>query len=215
MGEIQFSSVQSCPTLCNSMDSSMSVFPVHHQPPELTQTDIQQVGDAIQPSHPLSSPSPPAFNLSQDQGSFPVSLFFASGGQSIGASSSTSILPMNVQVWLPLEWTCWISLQSKGLSRVFPNTTVQKHQFFGDQLSLRSTSHIHAWLLENISLTRWDHGGEFCLNLVHWRMERQATSLFLRWEPHQQYEKAERYGTERWTSQVSRFPKCYWRRVEK
>ena len=69
-------------------------------------------------------------------GSFPVSQFFASGGQSIGVSASTSVLPMNIQDWSPLEWTGWISLQSKGLSRVFSNTTVQKHQLFGAQLSL-------------------------------------------------------------------------------
>ena len=71
--------------------------------------------------------------------SFQMSQFFASGGQSIGISASTSILPMNIQDWFPLGWTVWISLQSKGLSRVFSNTTVQKHQFFGVQLSLKST----------------------------------------------------------------------------
>ena len=69
-------------------------------------------------------------------GSFPVSQFFASGGQSIGVSASASVLPMNIQDWFPLGWTGWISLQSKGLSRVFSSTTVQKHQFFGAQLSL-------------------------------------------------------------------------------
>ena len=83
--------------------------------------------------------------------SFPVSWFFAPGGQSIGVSASTSVLPMNTQAWSPLEWTGWISLQSKGLLRVFSNTTVQKHQCFGTQLSLESNSHIHAWLLENHS----------------------------------------------------------------
>ena len=69
-------------------------------------------------------------------GSFPMSQFFTSGGQSIGVSASTSVLPMNTQDWSPLGWTGWISLQSKGLSRVFSNTTVQNHQFFGAQLSL-------------------------------------------------------------------------------
>ena len=69
-------------------------------------------------------------------GSFQMGQFFASGGQSIGVSASTSVLPVNIQDWSPLGWTGWISLQSKGLSRVFPNTTVQKHQFFGAQLSL-------------------------------------------------------------------------------
>ena len=81
-------------------------------------------------------------------GSFPVNQLFAWGGQSIGVSASTSVLPMNTQDWSPLGWTGWISLQSKGLSRVFSNTTVQKHQFFGTQLSSQSNSHIHTWLLE-------------------------------------------------------------------
>ena len=81
-------------------------------------------------------------------GSFPVSQFFASSGQTTGVSASASVLPMNIQDWSPLGWTGWISLQSKGLSRVFSNTTVQKHQFFSAQLSLWSNSHIHTWLLE-------------------------------------------------------------------
>ena len=81
-------------------------------------------------------------------GSFQMSQFFTSGGQSIGVSPSASVLPMNTQDWFPLGWADWISLQSKGLSRVFSNTTVQKHQFFGDQLSSQSNSHIHKWLLE-------------------------------------------------------------------
>ena len=81
-------------------------------------------------------------------GSFQMSQFFASGGQIIGVAASTSVLPMNIQDWLPLGWTGWISLQSKGLSRVFSNTTVQKHLFFSTQLSLGSNSHIHTWPLE-------------------------------------------------------------------
>ena len=81
--------------------------------------------------------------------SFQMSPLFALGGQSIRASASASVLPMNTQDWSPLGWTGWISLQSKGLSRVFSNTTVQKHQFFSATLSLWSNSHIHAWLLEN------------------------------------------------------------------
>ena len=80
--------------------------------------------------------------------SFPVSQFFASCGQNIGVSASTSVLPRNTQDRFPLGWTGWISLQSKGLSRVFSNTTVQKHQFFGAQLSSQSYSHIPTWLLE-------------------------------------------------------------------
>ena len=81
-------------------------------------------------------------------GSFHMSQFFASGGQSIGVSASVSVLPVNVQDWFPLGWTGWISLQFKGLSRVFSNTTVQKHQFFGAQPSSQSNSHIHTWPLE-------------------------------------------------------------------
>ena len=81
-------------------------------------------------------------------GSFPRSQFFTSGGQSVGVSTSASVLPMNSQDWFPLEWTGWISLQSKRLSRVFSNTTVQKHQFFSSKFSLYSKSHIHTWLLE-------------------------------------------------------------------
>ena len=81
-------------------------------------------------------------------GSFPMSQLFAWGGQSIGVSASASVLPMNSQDWSPLGWTGWISLQSKGLSRVFSNTIIQKHQFFGAQLSSQSNSHIHTWPLE-------------------------------------------------------------------
>ena len=85
-------------------------------------------------------------------GSFQMSQLFASGGQTIGVSASTSVLPMNIQDWFPLGWTRWISLQSKGLSRVFSNTTVQKHQFFCTQLSSQSDSHIHTWPLEKPQL---------------------------------------------------------------
>ena len=81
-------------------------------------------------------------------GSFPMSRFFTLGGQSIGVSAPSSVLPVNIQDWFPLGWTGLISLQSKGFSRVFSNTTVQKHQFFSTQLSLESNSHIHTWLLE-------------------------------------------------------------------
>ena len=83
-----------------------------------------------------------------ESGSFPMSQLFAWGGQSTGVSVLASVLPMNTQDWSPSEWTGWISLQSKGLSGVFSNTTVQKHQFFSARLSLWSNSHIHSWLLE-------------------------------------------------------------------
>ena len=145
---LHFSSVaQSCPTLCDPMDCSTPGPPVHHQLLEFTQTHVHWVDDAIQPSHPLSSPSPPALSFPAS-GPFPVSQFFTSGGQSIGVSASASVLLMNIQDWFPLGWTGWISLLSKGLSRVFSNTTVQKHQFFSAQPSLWSSSHIHIWLLE-------------------------------------------------------------------
>ena len=102
--------------------------------------------------HPaISSSVVPFSTCSQSfpaSGSFKLSQIFASGSQSIGVSASTSDLPINIQDWFPLEWTGWISLQSKGLARVFSNTTVQKHQFFGAQLSSQSNSHIHTWPLE-------------------------------------------------------------------
>ena len=85
-------------------------------------------------------------------GSFQTSQFFTSGSQNIGVSASASFFPQNTQDWSPLEWTGWISLQAKGLSRVFSNTTVQKHQFFGAQLSSQSNSHIYTWLLEKTQL---------------------------------------------------------------
>ena len=132
----QFSSVQSLSlTLCDPMDHSTPGLPVHYQLPESTQTHVHWVSDAIQPSHPLSSPSPPTFNLSHIR-VFSNESVLPSGGQSIGVSASTSVLPMNTQDWFPLGLTGWISLLTKGLSRVFPNTTVQKHQFFSAQLSL-------------------------------------------------------------------------------
>ena len=94
--------------------------------------------------HPFSS----CLQSFPASGSFQMSQFFVSGGQSIGVSASTSVLPMNIQDWFPLEWTGLISLKSKGLSRIFSNTTVQKHHFFGAKFSLQSNSYIHTWLLE-------------------------------------------------------------------
>ena len=148
---IQFSSVaQSCPTLWDPVNRSTPGLPVHHQLPEFIQTHVHWVGDVIQPSHPLSSPFPPALNPSQHQSLFQwVNLhLFTWGGQSTGDSALASVLPKNTQDRSPSEWTDWISLQSKGLSRVFSNATIQKHQFFGAQLSSQSNSHIHTWPLE-------------------------------------------------------------------
>ena len=107
----------------------------HARPPGNSKTWVflnscPSSGDAIQPSHPLSSPFSSCLQSFPASGFFPRSQFFASGGQSIGVSASTSGPPMNTQGWSPLEWTGWISLKSKGLSRVFSNTRVQKHQFF-------------------------------------------------------------------------------------
>ena len=114
-------------------------------------------------SHPLSQWCHPTISSSVTpfssclqsfpaSGSFPMSRLFISGGQSIGASASASVLPMNIQDWFPLGMTGLISLKSKGLSRVFSSTKIQKHQFFGTQPSLWSNSHIHTWLLENPQL---------------------------------------------------------------
>ena len=110
-------------------------------------------------SYPLSQWCHPTISSSVDpfssrlqsfsaSGSFQMSQLFSSGGQSIGVSASASALPLNIQGWFPLGWTGWTSLQSKGLSRVFFNTTVQKHQFLSAQFSLWSNSHIHTWPLE-------------------------------------------------------------------
>ena len=123
---------------CNPMDCSTPGFPVLYHLPELSQTHIEWVSDAIQPSHPLSLPFSSCLQSFSALGSFLMSRLFASGGQSIGASVSASVFPMNIQSWFPLGLTGLITLQSKGLSRVFSNTTVQKCQFFGAQLSLWS-----------------------------------------------------------------------------
>jgi len=138
---VQFSLVtQSCPTLCNPMDCSSPGFPVHHQLPELTQTHVHWVSDAIQPSHPLSSPSPPAFILLLPS-TFPSIRVFSNESVLLMRwpkywSFSFGISPSNEYSGLISFKTVLISLQSKGLSRVFSNTTVEKHQFFGAQPSL-------------------------------------------------------------------------------
>ena len=144
--QVHFSSAtQSCLTLCNPMDCSMPGFPVHHQLPELTQTQCQLSWWC----HPTISSSVIPFSSRLQSfpasGSFQMSQFFPSGGQSIGQSIH---LPTSIQDWFPLQLTGLISLQSKGLSRVFSNTPVQKDQFFSAQLSFWSNSHIHTWPLE-------------------------------------------------------------------
>ena len=134
---VQFSSVaQLCPTLCDPMNCSMPGLPVHPPTPGVYPNPCP----SSQWCHPTISSSvipfyacPQSFPASW---SFQMNQLFTSGGQSIGVSALASVLPMNTQDWSPLGWTGWISLQSKGLLRVFSNTTVQKHQFFSTQLSL-------------------------------------------------------------------------------
>ena len=145
---VQFSSVtQSCPTL--------RPHELQHARPPCPSPTPRVYSNTCPSSrwcHPAISSSVIPF-LSYPQSlpaseSFPMSQLFTWGGQSIGVSALASVLPKNTQDWSPLGWTGWISLQSKGLSRVFSNTTVQKHQFFGTQLSSQSNFHIHTWPLE-------------------------------------------------------------------
>ena len=117
---------QSCSTLCHPMDCSMPGFPVLHHLMELAQTHVHWVGDTIQQSHPLLSPFSSCLQSFLASGSFLMSWLFTSGGLSIGASASVSVLPMNIQGLFPLGLTSLISLQAKGLSRTFSNTTIQK-----------------------------------------------------------------------------------------
>ena len=143
LSSVQFGSdTQSCLTLCDLIDCSTPGFPNHHQFLEITQTHVHQVSDAMQPSHPLTSLSPAAINLSRIRVFFSMTQFFASSGQNIGASASALVLLMNIQDWFPLGFTGRISLLSKGLSRVFSNTIFQKRQFFSAQISLWSSSHM-------------------------------------------------------------------------
>ena len=146
---IKINSVQSlsCVLLSDPMDCSTPSFPILDDLSGLAQTHVHWVGDIIQPSHPLSSPSPPA------SGSFPMSHLFASGGQSIGASASASVHLRNIQYLFPLGLTGLICLQSKGHSRVFFNYTAPIHQLFGIQPSLWSNFHIHFTIGKTIALT--------------------------------------------------------------
>ena len=132
-------------------NGSMPGFLVLHLP-EFAQIHFYWVVDVIQPSHPLSSPSPLAVNLSSIRVFSNESALHISDSQSIGASASASVLPVNIQGWFPLGLTGLISLQSKGYSRVFSSTTVWKHPLFGAQPTLWSNSHMHTWLLENPQL---------------------------------------------------------------
>ena len=139
---------KSCPAPCKPMDRSMPDSSVLYCCPEFAQIHVPWVDGAIQSSHPLSPSFSSYLQSLPASGSFLMSQVFMSGGWSIGASASASVLPMNIQGWFPLGLTGLISLKSRGLSRVFSNTTVQKHQFFDAQPSLWSNSHIHTLLLE-------------------------------------------------------------------
>ena len=126
----QFSSIQvtqSCLTLCDPMDCSVPGLPVHYQLPEFMQTYVHWVGNAIQPSHPLSSPSPAVLNLSHHQGLFKWVSSSHQVAKVLEFQLEQQSFQWTLRTWLPWGWTGWISLQSKGLSRVFSNTTVQKH----------------------------------------------------------------------------------------
>ena len=141
---VQFSSVaQSCPTLCDPMNRSTTGLP-----PSPTPGVHSDSRSSSQWCHPAISSLVVPFSCPQSltgSESFPMSQLFTWGGQSIGVSALASFLPKNTQNWSPSEWTGWISLQFKGLSRVFSNTIVQKLQFFGARPSSQSNSHIHTW----------------------------------------------------------------------
>ena len=134
-------------------------FPVLHYLLEFAQTHVHLVSDAIQPSHPRSSPSPPALNLSQHQGLFQWVSF--------SHSASASVLPMTIQDRFPLGLTGFISLQSKGLSRIFSSTTVRKHQFFSAQPPLRSNFHPYMTIGETLALTLWPFVGKMMSQLFN------------------------------------------------
>ena len=139
--------------------------------------------------HPTISSSVVPFSSSPQSlpasGSFHMSQFFTSGGQSIGVSASESVLPMNTQDWSPLGWTGWMSLQSKGLSRVFSNTTVQKHQFFSVQLSLIvQLSQPYMTIGKTIALTRWTFFGKclcFLICCLGWSFLSRSKCLLISW----------------------------------
>ena len=137
----------SCLTLCDFMDCRMPGFPVLHYLPDFAQTYITEsvIHPIILSSVIPFSSCPQSFPPS---GSIPVNQLFSSGGWSSGASALASVLPVNIHGWFPSGLTGLISLLSKGLSRVFPSTAIQKHQFFGAQPSWWSSSHIHTWLPE-------------------------------------------------------------------
>ena len=182
---------QSYLTLCDSVNGSMAGFPGHHQLPELAQTHVHWVTDAIQPSHPLSYSVVPFSSCLWSfpaSGSFPMSWLLASGSQSIGASASPSVFSVNIQGWFPLELTGSISLLSKGLSRVFFNTTIPKHQFSGLSLlygptptsmgfpggsvGKESTCNADTWVGKILEKGKATHS-----NILAWRTPRTIQSM--------------------------------------
>ena len=151
---LQFGSVLQSLTHCDPMDCSMPGFPVIHQLPEFVQTHVHQVGDAIQPSHPVVP-----FSCLQSfpaSGSFSVSQFFASGGQSIGVSASAAVLPMNSQDSFPLGWTGWISLQSKGLKSLLQHHSSTGSSLWCSAFFIVQLSHPYMTSGKTIALTRRD-----------------------------------------------------------
>ena len=141
------------------MDCRTPGLPVHHQLPELTQTHVHRVSDAIQPSHfvvPISSHLQ-SFSVSV---SFQMSQFFASGGQSIGVSASASVLPMNIQDWFPLEWTGWISLESKGLKSLLQHHSSKASILRCSAFFIVQLSHPYITTGKTIALTKWTFVGK-------------------------------------------------------
>ena len=144
ISSVQFSSVaQSCPTLCSPMDSGMPGFPVHHQLPECVQTHVHWVGNAIQPSHPVLYPFSSCFQSFPASESFPMSQFFASGGQSIRVSASASVLPMNIQDWFHLGLTGLISCSARDSQESSPTAQFKS-------ISCSALSFLHSPTLTSI-----------------------------------------------------------------
>ena len=156
-GPIQFSSVaRSCPTLCNPMGCSTPGLPVHHQFPEFTQTRVYHVSDAIQPSHPPSSPSPPAFSLAQHQGLFQWVNSFAWGGQSIGVSARASVLPVNTQdlISFRMDWLDLLAIQGT-LKSLLQYHSSKASIFWHSAFFIVQLSHPYMTSGKSIALTRW------------------------------------------------------------
>ena len=145
---------QSCLILCNLMDCSTPGFPFLCYLPEFAQTRVYWVDNAIQPSHPLLSPSPPAFNLSQHQGLFWWVRSSHQVAKVLGASASASVPPINIQDWLPLEWTGWISLQSKGLSSLLQHHSSKASILWCSAFFMVHLSHPYKTTGKTTALTR-------------------------------------------------------------